>query len=367
MPNATVYPWQWLWDSCFCAIVWADLGRADRAVAELRAALHHQDPASGFVPHVVYWSDPDFLAAFWGRRGTSSITQPPMYGHAVAELMRREVAVPDDLVEQSRAGLRFLLEDRRRSSGGLIEVVHPWETGADDSPRWDDLVPGRTLESWRAMKGKLVGTICFDSSGSDSSGSPLHNDECAVAPAGFSSLVAFNAAELASVTGDDELARQAAELAEAVGRRWDPALVTWIDDGATSSGSGRIRTLEALCGALVDPDPKHVRESLDLLIDPDAHFAPFGPTGVHRAEPCFEPGTYWRGPSWPQLSYLMWLAAIRAGRRDVELAVGSSLCAATELNGFSEYWNPDTGEGGGAAPQSWTALAWTVSAASNGA
>jgi len=359
VPNAAVYPWQWLWDSCFCAMVWADLGRPDRALRELDSALHHQDPGSGFVPHVVYWSDPEALATFWGRSGTSSITQPPMYGHAVAELMRRGVAVPDDLIERSRSGLRFLLERRRRSSGGLIQVVHPWETGADDSPRWDDLVPGRTLEAWKAMKGLLVTTIEFDPGGS-----PVLNDGCPIAPAGFSALVAFNAAELAVVTDDEVLASQAAELSEAVGSRWDPALVTWVDDGPTSSNSGRIRTLEALCGALVDPDRNHVAAALDSLLDPSAHGARFGPTGVHRAERCFDPGTYWRGPAWPQLSYLMWVAARRAGRHDVERDLGRSLIQAARINGLAEYWNPDTAAGGGAAPQSWTALAWTVATAS---
>ena len=35
VPNPTTYPWQWLWDSCFHAVVWAHLGD-ERAVVELR-------------------------------------------------------------------------------------------------------------------------------------------------------------------------------------------------------------------------------------------------------------------------------------------------------------------------------------------
>ena len=85
MPNATTYPWQWLWDSCFHAVCWAHLGEGGRAVAELGNVLAHQAP-DGFVPHLTYWDGADVHAGFWGRRGTSSITQPPMYGHAVAEL-----------------------------------------------------------------------------------------------------------------------------------------------------------------------------------------------------------------------------------------------------------------------------------------
>ena len=84
VPNATTYPWQWLWDSCFHAVCWAHLGEGGRAVAELGNVLAHQAP-NGFVPHLTYWDGSGVHAEFWGRPGTSSITQPPMYGHAVAE------------------------------------------------------------------------------------------------------------------------------------------------------------------------------------------------------------------------------------------------------------------------------------------
>ena len=43
VPNAEVYPWQWLWDSCFHALIWAELGRPERAVTELRSCLAEQD------------------------------------------------------------------------------------------------------------------------------------------------------------------------------------------------------------------------------------------------------------------------------------------------------------------------------------
>ncbi|MEK9637988.1 MAG: hypothetical protein VW060_13070, partial [Acidimicrobiaceae bacterium] len=153
-PNTVVYPWLWLWDSCFHALIWADLDRPDRAVAELGCVLELQDGA-GFVPHMGYQLDPQVPVDLWGRAGSSSITQPPMYGHAVAELRRRGIDVPDELAERAHAGLRFLVRDRARDpESGLITVVHPWETGCDDSPRWDHYCPGVgfDLDVWRRHK-----------------------------------------------------------------------------------------------------------------------------------------------------------------------------------------------------------------------
>ncbi len=77
-----------------------------------------------------------------------------MYGHAVAELVRLGLDVPEQVVQGARRGLRFLLDRRRRSPAGLVELCHPWESGCDDSPRWDSTIPGaRTPGAWYALKG----------------------------------------------------------------------------------------------------------------------------------------------------------------------------------------------------------------------
>lgn len=356
-PSAARYPWQWLWDSCFHSIVWARLGDGDRAIAELRTMFRGQCPTSGFVPHLSYWGAPDHHADFWGRPGFSSITQPPMFGHAVAELTRARIAVPEEVIDASISGLTFLLDHRRRSPAGLVELAHPWESGADDSPRWDSLTSRPfDLSAWRVRKGELVESVI-----TDSAGSPIANDLCPIASAGFNALVAFNALELGSTIGDAVLIEAGEDLAAALSERWEHDVRTWVDDGPTASGSGRARTLDALLGSLVDPVADHVRSALDQLVDPGAHGARFGPTGVHRDEPTYAADVYWRGPAWPQLSYLLWVSARRGGRDDIADTVGASLVEAAVISGLAEYWHPDTAAPGGAVPQSWTGLAILVS------
>jgi hypothetical protein len=330
VPNATVYPWQWLWDSCFHAVVWAELGDGERAVRELESLLAFQDD-DGFVPHVVHHGDPDFHADFWGRTGTSSITQPPMYGHAVAELERRGIDVPGDVRERAVAGLHFLLGQRARTDDGLVTVVHPWETGADNSPRWDDWCPGGfDVARWKQVKGELMTTI-----GRTAGGAPVANPALPVGPAGFNALVTFNARELGLAVDD---------LVAALDRRWDADGRTWVD----GPGSGSVRTVDGLLPVLVALRP----EALDQLTEPSAFGAPYGPTGVHRDEPVFAPRTYWRGPTWPQLDYLLWLAGAD---------IAGPTVAGAEASALAEYWDPDDGTGLGAIPQSWTGLALVMS------
>ena len=189
VPNSRVYPFQWLWDSCFHAIVWAELGEPDRARSELTHLFRTQN-IEGFVPHVDYEWSPRHHHEFWGREGQSSITQPPMFGHAIAELSRRGVAI-DDLVAPATAGLEFLLERRVRIDG-LIALCHPWESGGDDCPRWDHWCPdGWQVDRWFEVKGRLVASVAHSTAGS-----PIANPAFRVASCGFNALVAFNALEL---------------------------------------------------------------------------------------------------------------------------------------------------------------------------
>ena len=353
VPNADVYPFQWLWDSCFHAIVWAELGEPERARSELAHLFRTQAP-DGFVPHVDYEWSPTHHADFWNRTGSSSITQPPMFGHAIAELARRGIAI-DDLVGPATNGLRFLLLERERVDG-LVALCHPWESGGDDSPRWDHwCVGGWSKERWFEVKGRLLDGLV-----QSSHGSPLANRDFRVGSSGFTALVAFNALELASVTDDADLRALAEALIDALSSRWDEDLATWIDAGASAADSGRVRTLDAMLPLLVERDARRLDISFTSVLDARAFGGACGPAGVHRDEPSFAARTYWRGPAWPQLTYLLWVAARRHERSADAEVLGRMLVRGATASQWAEYWDADDGAGLGAAPQSWAALAAVV-------
>jgi hypothetical protein len=353
VPNAEVYPFQWLWDSCFHAITWADLGEGDRARSEL-AHLFRTQNSEGFVPHVDYEYLPSHHSEFWKRDGQSSITQPPMFGHAIAELSRRSIDV-DDLIAPATAGLNFLFDHRARVEG-MIALCHPWESGGDDCPRWDHWCPGEWSKSaWYDVKGELVSSVEYSKIGS-----PISNSSFVVASCGFNALVVFNALELASVSGNTKLMERASELGRRLAGRWNEQIGTWIDAGDSEFDSGRVRSLDALLPVLVESNDAVIeRVFADLRAD-TAFGGLTGPAGVHRNEPSFAVRTYWRGPAWPQLTYLFWVAACRHGRNDDAHALADMLTRGALNSSWAEYWDANDGTGLGAAPQSWAALAAVV-------
>ncbi|MEQ3549192.1 hypothetical protein WIS52_01810 [Pseudonocardia nematodicida] len=359
VPNPDTYPHLWLWDSCFHAVVWARLGDP-RAARELDEVLAGQLPG-GMVPHMRYGAEgPD--AWLGPLPGTSSITQPPVFGHAARALADQGVAVSADTLEKARRGLDWLWE-HRRTDDDLLFIVHPWEAGNDHSPRWDGWGgPGRTPADYdRAARSQwnkdLMGAVSFDDAGA-----AVWSSRFVAAPAGFNAYSAFAMAELAQVTGDDELAGRARRIAAAMDARlWDPAQNLWNDlalvGGAEDGGTGDIPASDGVMGALVTADGEKAQAALRQLREPERFGAPFGPANVARTHPSYDPRSYWRGPAWPQLSYLFGIALRRWGLDADADEVVRAARAVAERGEWPEYWDPETGDALGAAPQSWTALA----------
>jgi glycogen debranching enzyme len=111
---------------------------------------------------------------------------------------------------------------------------------------------------------------------------------------------------------------------------------------------------------LVATDKSVIEGVFTNLRDEAAFGGACGPAGMHRDEPTFESRTYWRGPAWPQLTYLFWVAARRHDRAEDARAFAAMLTRGALASSWAEYWDASDGTGLGAAPQSWAALAAVV-------
>ncbi|MGC0238420.1 MGH1-like glycoside hydrolase domain-containing protein [Arthrobacter sp. SD76] len=356
MPNPGTYPHLWLWDSCFHAVLWAKLGDGRAAAQELDAVLAGQ-LAGGMVPHMRYGgAGPDTWLG--PLPGTSSLTQPPMFGHAARVMSDAGIQLSAATLARARAGLDWLWENRRTPEG-LIYVVHPWEAGNDHSPRWDDWgAPGRTSDGYSrsartAWNKERMAEVSFSADGA-----ACWSTSFVACPAAFNAYTAFNLRELAAITGDPELEARAAALAEAMDEQlWDDSEQLWSDLAVVGGGpSVSIPISDGVMGALVTADRAKARAALAQLADPARFGAPYGPANVARSHPAYDPDTYWRGPAWPPLNYLFQQAFRRQGMDDEAASLAKLTEAGAVASGWAEYWNPDNGRGLGAVPQTWAGL-----------
>ena len=150
VPAHGLYPYQWLWDSAFIALGWTQVDW-ERAWQELLCLFDYGQGPDGMLPHIVfheqsrdYCPGPDV----WGREAraqpaTSGITQPPVVATVVRYLYEKD---PDRDRARERARYlfpkllafhRWLYHARDPYRTGLVVIVHPWESGMDNSPAWD--------------------------------------------------------------------------------------------------------------------------------------------------------------------------------------------------------------------------------------
>lgn len=362
LPHRVTYPHRWLWDSCFHSMAWTSLGRPEGLI-ELAVLLGSQLPTPddrGFMPHMVYGDDHKDggkvdRGPIWGM---SSFTQPPVYVMALTHLHDLSVPTPAWLLDAATAALDWLW--RCRLSNGLLVILHPWESGADISPRFDDWYGTLDDDNLDGDYDRLVRTTTYSPGGA-----ALANPGFSVATAAFNAIAQDAASRLAQMTGSALWRERAQALSTEIDRQlWDESEQMWRDRPNAPSGIGeassRIPTLDGIIAALGSGSKEHALSALTQCVGAGRFAAPFGPSYLPHDHRLYQPDRYWRGSAWPQINHLL-IAVARKHRFDaIAHELTARAVAGVWESGFSEYWNPETGAACGATPQSWSTIAVTL-------
>jgi hypothetical protein len=399
VPSRTLYPHQWGWDAAYIAIGWAHVEPA-HAIQELRSILRGQW-ADGKVPHIVFdpsvaddayfpgpafWRTEEIAAAPAGVR-TSGITQPPLHARAALEIARHAggpevLAALRDLYPHLVAQHEYLARDRDARGDGLAAIVHPWESGLDNTPIWDEPLAAiplpaegvrpytrrdldhadpahRPTEAWYdrfvflAREHRCHGYA-------DVRASSFLVEEPLFNAITLWSLHAL--AEIAALLGEDPAPHRRAAARVHAGlleRLWDERERRFTPFDLVSGRRIEARTIVSLA-PLLDPDLPG--EMVDAIVGEltSAHFFPpggagFGVPTYDRLAGDYDSRRYWRGPVWVNTNWLLSRGLRQHGRAELADAIDGVTLALVERSGFREYFDTDTGEGYGSRDFSWTA------------
>jgi hypothetical protein len=100
------------------------------------------------------------------------------------------------------------------------------------------------------------------------------------------------------------------------------------------------------------------------LLDGERFWLPVPPPSVSAADSSFsldDAGMlglrrYWRGPTWINAAWLVWLGLVRLGYTEQAQELSARMSAAVSSEGLREYYNPYSGRGMGAADFGWSTL-----------
>jgi hypothetical protein len=392
-PSAGQYPHQWNWDSALISLGWSWIDW-DRAIVEIESLLQAQWD-NGMVPHLRY--DRRYLADYfpgpdrWPNaahhlpRGvlSSGISNPPILVTAARSVAERAPSTDRGAEFMRRVypalerALRYFASERRLEHCPLIAVVHPWESGWDNSPRWDQLraaglTPKRpftrhdmehvaaeqrpedrdynayvalielldesdySIERYRQLSPFVVNDVFFDAAWYRAA-----RDLNSVG-AGLGLEPAFSAGELSEF---------AAAFAE---RHWDPQAQGYFDYDVVGGSRLLVPTPAGLAGTISGLVPADRALNMWNAYLADGPGLPPVWTLSPR-HPAFDPVRYWRGPVWVQVNWLIALGLSTAGLQAEAAALRNSTLELVSDSGFYEHYSPVDGAGGGAPSFSWSA------------
>jgi hypothetical protein len=309
----------------------------------------------GFIGHTIFWGAPvtPVRSLFYNLRSRADFMTATIQPPLLAWAWRIAVGDPARVPEIARHH-EWVERERAIDDDGLIWIIQPDESGLDASPKFDsafgwhaDGMPGFPLLVRRNRR------LDFDVRRVAEAGGPL--------VCGTATNVLHNLSRLA--LGRESLTPRLLE------RLYDERTGLFhqiVRKGGQRAAARHPVVTWAALSPLALPDlPEDVGRRLveEYLLDPKRFWLPVPPPSVSARDPHFSRRDrllflrrYWRGPTWVNAAWLLWLGLVRLGYEQEAQELARRIAGAVTDAGLREYYDPYSGLGMGAEDFSWSAL-----------
>jgi hypothetical protein len=402
MPGPRLYPHQWSWDSALVALAYSRYDQ-DRAVRELRHLFEAQWK-NGLLPQIVfnprftnYFPGPNFWHAKESpdapsHRETSGVIQPPLHATAVLYVFRHSEngAGAKEFLKYAFPKLKawhdYLYRERDPRGEGLVYIRHPWESGMDNSPMWDQIMQRLHLRAnqippYRRADIHTISTSDRPTSAAydrfaylvkffadrDYDEAQIRGDcPFLVQDVLFNSLLCKanrDLAEIGRVIGEepssyDELAEKTKDAINE--KLWDEDRGIYLDYDFAADNPIRVYFGPNLAGPLYAgiPGQDRARRVLDTLENDgfglsDENITPIPSYDLHGYG--FSEERYWRGPVWININWFLMHGLEAYGYKEHAQRLRRTIVDLCQREGFHEYFDPTSGDGLGSILFSWSA------------
>lgn len=328
---------------------------------------------------------------------TSGITQPPMLAEAIVKIgeklkLTERRSWYQEIYEPILRFHEWLYSERDPHHEGLILLLHPYESGLDNSPPWISELRKHTMPWWISMIEKLHIDGVVKLARRDTRHIPLeermsnidamaywaairrlrrkaYNSEALLARSLFNlEDLTFNCiliranerlVEIAKTLGKvlpETLQKNMANTKKALEQLWDETTGQYYSRSFISHKLIQEPTVATLLPLYSGAITKTRAAHLVNLLKNNHRFATNWPVpSVPINSSYFDPIKYWQGPTWININWLI----IEGLKRYEYIEEAEELRAKSlELvarSGMSEYFNPISGRAAGVPNFSWTA------------
>jgi len=400
-----MYPHQWLWDSCFISIGLRHYN-IDRAKMEILSLFAGQWD-NGMLPNMILsgskgsrdssiwrsWVNPYAPADVQ----TSGITQPPVLAEAIIKIGEK-LTKPErrswyqTVFPALLAYHEWLYTERDPHGEGLVLLVHPWETGLDNTPPWMHELKDHQMPVWIQAIDTLKLSFLFNFLRSDTKYIPanqrmntidaltlysaqrrlrrknydisriLTRTQFTIEDITFNSILIRANQHLVEIAKfirkelPDNLIASMHKTESALEQLWDPYANQYFSREFVSHRllkQSSIGTLMPLYAGTITKE--RANALVKLLEDAQLFGTHFPVPSVPVNSEYFSPERYWQGPTWVNTNWLIIDGLKRYGFNDHAAALTESTIDMAKQSGFYEYFSPLDGKPSGAENFSWTA------------
>jgi hypothetical protein len=405
VPSREIYPHQWLWDSSFIAIGLSSID-IDRAKKEILSVFEGQW-ADGMLPHMIFRTkenknaDREFWASWRNPKSpsipTSGITQPPIIAEAIFKVGKK---MPKSerltwyklMLPKLISYHKWIYEKRDPSNNGLAIIIHPWESGLDNSPPLIKILKENSTPPWLSFLIKIRLIKLIDSFRADTKFVPanerpttadliiLHRLKNRIKKHSYNvnKLLSKKSFAVEDLTFNCILNRanqHVVQMAKTISYKLDENLLKKFEQTTKSldllwdSNKSQYFSRNYYTGKLIiEPSiaslmPLYAgitnKERLEIIVSSleqrELFASNFPIPSVPLDSPQFKETEYWQGPTWINTNWFVIDGLKRAKYIHHYEALKETTLEMVDNSGIFEYYNPNNGHGEGIETFSWTA------------
>ena len=385
--NNKLYPAQWNWDSAFIALGYSYFN-IDYALEEIETLLEGQWD-DGMVPHILFHDKdtsyfPNHTTWKCGKNIPSSgITQPPVLAIVLKKIIENNKFNDDQvsrilkILKKIKKYHEWFIKFRDPNKTGLVSILHPWESGYDNSPIWDDAMNNisvdkelnyqrRDLEvsnsDERPLKIDYDRYVTIRDQFRDVNYDPYKLYELSifnVVDVGFNSLFLKANKDLIELLNKFKLNFEEIELFIAqseseIIKLYNQDIDEFISRDLNTNKDILIPSITNYFTLTADlKNDKLNKKIINNLKNHNLNEKYFFST-IRPDHQSFEEKRYWRGPVWINCNWLIY-QGIKNKDKEYSIKIKNETISLIENKGFHEYYSCNDGSVMGANNFSWSA------------
>ena len=391
VPSNNLYPHQWSWDSGWIVYGYCALNEIKKAEDEMLSLLEgqwnnglipsivfHNTKSKDYFPGYEYWDLENKAKSKTSKFNTTGIVQPPIHSHACLKIFEKSnnidylMKIEDKLFRWHK----YLYDERDIKNDGLVFIRHPWESGMDNSPIWDESLNSINITDYKYSKKRIDKHKVND----DERPSDLTYERYMYLVDLFKKYN-YDESEISKNTNflmQDVLfnvllllSNYALEKIYSILDYPEKKKIVqyWIKRTSYSLNKKlfssdfyysydlirnklvKIKTITGLTPIILNYNVEHIKHNLTKVFL-NEHYKI---SCLDRNETIFDPINYWRGPMWINLSWLIYNGLHNNKYHDLAGNIKAKCIEQINKLGFYEYFNSNIDQGCGDNYFSWTA------------